>query len=73
MMIEQNLHSMLLQRLRLGPFQKGINYSSAGQTDIGDSKVIRNWKALADSVDEPESEVTIAIVGKYIDQGDACE
>ena len=73
MMIEQNLHSMLLQRLRMGPFQKGINYSVAGQTDISDSKVIRDWKKLADSVDEPESECVIAVVGKYIDQGDACE
>jgi len=71
MMIEQNLHSMLLQRLRMGPFQKGVNYSTVGQTDIADSIVIRNWKKLADSVDEPESECVIAVVGKYIDQGDA--
>lgn len=76
MMIEQNLHSMLLQRLRMGPFQKGINYSSSNmisQADIAESVVIQDWKKLADSVDEPESECVIAVVGKYIDQGDACE
>ena len=76
MMIEQNVHSMLLQRLRLGPFRKGVDYSSlpdAAHTSIEESDVIRDWRALADSVDEPESECTIAVVGKYIDQGDACE
>lgn len=73
MMIEQNLHSMLLQRLRMGPFQKGINYSTPGNVDIGETSVIQDWKKLADSVDLPESECVIAIVGKYIDQGDACE
>lgn len=74
MMIEQNLHSMLLQRLRMGPFQKGLDYSFADHANkitIDDSVVIRDWKKLADSVDEPESECVIAIVGKYIDQGDA--
>ena len=71
MMIEQNLHSMLLQRLRMGPFQKGINYSTAGTTDISESVVIQDWTKLADSVDKPESEVVIAVVGKYIEQGDA--
>jgi len=71
MMIEQNLHSMLLQRLRLGPFQKGVNYSNSDITDISESKVIQDWNKLADSVDEPESEVVIAVVGKYIEQGDA--
>jgi CTP synthase len=74
MMIEQNLHAMLLQRLRMGPFQRGMNYGNADQqVDIGESVVIRDWMKLADSVDEPESECVIAIVGKYIDQGDACE
>mmetsp|Transcript_19821 Transcript_19821/g.42527 ORF Transcript_19821/g.42527 Transcript_19821/m.42527 type:complete len:359 (+) Transcript_19821:1089-2165(+) len=76
MMIEQNLHSMLLQRLRMGPFQKGLDYSMAGamhanKITIDESEVIRDWRALADSVDEPESECVIAVVGKYIDQGDA--
>eukprot|EP00571_Detonula_confervacea_P007092 CAMPEP_0172325600 /NCGR_PEP_ID=MMETSP1058-20130122/54452_1 /TAXON_ID=83371 /ORGANISM="Detonula confervacea, Strain CCMP 353" /LENGTH=643 /DNA_ID=CAMNT_0013042189 /DNA_START=85 /DNA_END=2016 /DNA_ORIENTATION=- len=71
MMIEQNLPSMILQRLRMGPFQKGYDYSTGGQTDIEDSVVIQDWKKLADSVDEPESECVIAVVGKYIDQGDA--
>ena len=74
MMIEQNLHSMLLQRLRMGPFQRGLDYSMAGLMHansimIEDSEVIKDWKKLADSVDEPESECVIAIVGKYIDQG----
>ena len=57
----------------MGPFQKGINYSTPGKVDIGETSVIKDWKKLADSVDEPESECMIAIVGKYIDQGDACE
>jgi len=58
----------------MGPFQKGINYSSSNmisQADIAESVVIQDWKKLADSVDEPESECVIAVVGKYIDQGDA--
>ena len=72
MMIEQNLHSMLLQRLRLGKFKKGVDYTIVEDaSDIEDSKVITDWKRLADSVDEPESECKIAVVGKYIDQGDA--
>jgi len=76
MMIEQNVHSMLLQRLRMGPFQKGIDYSLAGsmhvdKINIEESEVITDWKRLASSVDEPESECVIAVVGKYIDQGDA--
>ena len=58
MMIEQNLHSMLLQRLRMGPFKKGLDYSVAGtmhseKITIEDTPVIRDWKQLADSVDEP--------------------
>lgn len=77
MMIEQNVHSMLLQRLRLGPFRKAVDYSAlpdaAGFSSIEESDVIRDWRALADSVDGPESECAIAVVGKYIDQGDACE
>lgn len=72
MMIEQNLHSMLLQRLRLGQFKKGVDYTIVEDaSDIEESKVITDWKRLADSVDETESECKIAVVGKYIDQGDA--
>mmetsp|Transcript_24579 Transcript_24579/g.44128 ORF Transcript_24579/g.44128 Transcript_24579/m.44128 type:complete len:659 (+) Transcript_24579:121-2097(+) len=76
MMIEQNLHSMLLQRLRMGPFQKGLDYSTAGSMHVDhiaieDSVVIKDWKKLAACVDEPESECVIAVVGKYIVQGDA--
>ena len=72
MMIEQNLHSMLLQRLRMGRFKKGVDYTIVEDASgIEDSDVIKDWKGLADSVDEPESECVIAVVGKYIDQGDA--
>ena len=72
MMIEQNLHSMLQQRLRMGPYEKGVDYSAVKDlTQIEESAVIKDWKKLADSVDEPESECVIGIVGKYIEQGDA--
>ncbi|KAL7519113.1 hypothetical protein ACHAWX_003909 [Stephanocyclus meneghinianus] len=72
MMIDQNLHSMLLQRLRMGSFKKGVDYSVAEDvTGIEESDVIKDWKRLADSVDEPESECVIAVVGKYVDHGDA--
>jgi CTP synthase len=72
MMIEQNLHSMLLQRLRMGRFKKGVDYTIVDDASgIEDSEVIKDWKILADSVDKPESECVIAVVGKYIDQGDA--
>lgn len=72
MMIEQNLHSMLAQRLRLLPNELGVDYSMVeSQTQIEDSDVIKDWRKLADSVDEPESECVIGIVGKYIEQGDA--
>lgn len=75
MMMEQNVHSMLLQRLRMDPFvKKGVDYSAAEDlSTIEESEVIRDWRKLADSVDEPESECVIAVVGKYVDQGDACE
>ena len=36
-----------------------------------DTALIKRWTKLADSVDDPESECKIAIVGKYCDQGDA--
>ena len=36
-----------------------------------DTALIKSWTKLADSVDDPESECKIAIVGKYCDQGDA--
>jgi CTP synthase len=72
MMIEQNVHSMMLQRLRMGRFKKGVDYTIVEDASgIEDSEVIKDWKRLADSVDEPESECVIAVVGKYIDQGDA--
>ena len=72
MMIEQNLHSMLAQRLRMGPYEKGVDYSMVEDLiQVEESDVIKDWTKLADSVDEPESECVIGIVGKYIEQGDA--
>jgi len=73
MMMEQNLHTMLLQRLRMGPFAtKGVDYTTVEDpTPLEESEVISDWIKLADSVDEPESECVIAVVGKYVDQGDA--
>lgn len=79
MMMEQNLASMLAHRLRIQPFYKKARSSrySANEnhdlTKISSSKVIQDWIALADSVDSPDSECTIAMVGKYVDQGDACK
>jgi CTP synthase len=72
MMIEQNVHSMLAQRLRMYPYEKGVDYSTvADLIQIEESDVIKDWRKLADSIDEPESECVIGIVGKYIEQGDA--
>mmetsp|Transcript_17184 Transcript_17184/g.37595 ORF Transcript_17184/g.37595 Transcript_17184/m.37595 type:complete len:646 (-) Transcript_17184:118-2055(-) len=74
-MMEQNIPSMLAQRLRLPKFAppRGVAYHEfEGEVcNIDDSKVIQNWKKLADAVDAPESECSIAICGKYIEQGDA--
>jgi len=74
-MMEQNIPSMLAQRLRLPQFQpsKGVAYNDIEEEicNIDKSKVIQDWKGLADSVDSPESECSIAICGKYIEQGDA--
>jgi CTP synthase (UTP-ammonia lyase) len=70
---------MLAHRLRIQPFYKKARSSrySANEnhdlTKISSSKVIQDWIALADSVDSPDSECTIAMVGKYVDQGDACK
>ena len=75
MMMEQQLPSMLAQRLRIQPYAKRRDtkaYSAAENVArVKDTMVIKNWTKLADSVDEPESECNIAIVGKYCDQGDA--
>jgi len=74
MMIEQNLPAMLARRLRLAPFtHKGkMNYASAPKlTSMNSNPFIASWKSLADSVDNPECECRIAMVGKYCDQGDA--
>ena len=77
MLMAQNLPSMLAHRLRIKPFIKrsaSTQYAAACDHDItgiSKSKVIMEWTALADSVDEPEGECTIAMVGKYVTQGDA--
>eukprot|EP00978_Attheya_sp_CCMP212_P031123 scaffold116454_cov47-Attheya_sp.AAC.1 len=72
MMIEQNLPSMLAQRLRIQPYasrRDTLNYAQVdGVTDIKNSELIKSWTELANSVDDPESECTIAMVGKYCDQ-----
>lgn len=79
MMMEQNLASMLAHRLRIKPFYKRNSpqqYSTSENHDttgISKSKFIKEWTALADSVDAPESECCIAMVGKYVGHGDACE
>jgi CTP synthase len=74
MMMEQNVHAMLMHRLRMDPYERGVDYSMAEDDGtIENSQVIRDWKKLADSVDEPESECVIAVVGKYVDHGDACK
>ena len=78
MMVEQNLPSMLVQRLRMKPYytkytRKNTKYSQASPNlvKIQKSKLFKEWTQLAQSVDEPETECTIAMVGKYCDQGDA--
>jgi len=76
MMMEQNLSSMIVQRLRLKGSMSGNSkfYSEATQQDcanIQNSTLIKEWTELADSVDKPEGECRIAMVGKYVTQGDA--
>lgn len=73
MMIEQNMPAMLAQRLRLSKYlQKGATYDDVKDTcHLGRSSMIKEWTALADSVDSPENDCRIARVGKYLDQGDA--
>jgi CTP synthase len=79
MMMEQNMASMLVHRLRIKPFYKrntSQEYAAYGDhdiTNVAKSQLMKEWTALADSVDSPEGECVIAIVGKYVDQGDACE
>jgi CTP synthase len=79
MMMEQNLSSMLVHRLRIKPFyktntaQKYSAYDEHDITNISKSQLMKDWTALADSVDSPEGKCVIAMVGKYVDQGDACK
>jgi len=77
MMMEQNLASMLVHRLRIKPFhkrntaQKYSAYDKHDITNISKSQLMKDWTDLADSVDSPEGKCVIAMVGKYVDQGDA--
>lgn len=74
MMVDQNLPSMLVQRLRIKPWakRKSTQYSNANNlVKIRKSRLFKDWTQLAQSVDEPETECVIALVGKYCDQGDA--
>jgi CTP synthase len=74
MMMEQNLPTMLVQRLRIpGYYKRGVDYNTISKDTSGlaKSKVIKEWTQLSNAVDEPESECTVALVAKYMDQGDA--
>ncbi|KAL3937135.1 MAG: hypothetical protein SGBAC_007690 [Bacillariaceae sp.] len=73
MMVEQNLCGMLAQRLRLKKYRKpGLKYNAAPDLcELKNSKLFREWTELANSVDQPENDCMIAMVGKYCDQGDA--
>lgn len=74
MMMEQNLPTMLVQRLRIpGYYKRGEDYNTISKDTSGlaKSKVIKEWTQLSNAVDEPESECTVALVAKYMDQGDA--
>jgi len=75
MMMEQNMSSMLAQRLRIHPYasrREIKKYSAARDVAcVKNTALIDSWTKLANSVDEPESECVIAMVGKYCDQGDA--
>ena len=73
MMMQQNMASMLAQRLRLPRlYRRGVSYANIPDIcRLEKSKVVKSWTQLADSVDDPESECTVAMVGKYCDQSDA--
>ena len=53
----QNLDSIVINRLRLE--------NEVGPADLSD------WQAVVDAVEHPTDEVTIAVVGKYVDHQDA--
>lgn len=52
---EQGLDDLIIERLRL----------NAGPVDLSE------WEAVVDAAQNPDDEVTIAIVGKYVDHQDA--
>ncbi len=53
---EQGLDAIVVDRLRLG---------GAREADLSD------WEGVVDAMERPDGEVTIAVVGKYIDHRDA--
>ena len=53
----QNLDAIVINRLRLE--------NEVGPADLSD------WQAVVDAVEHPTDEVTIAVVGKYVDHQDA--
>jgi len=55
------LHSQGLDRIVVERF----NLASAGPADLSE------WNAVVDAMEHPQDEVTIAIVGKYVDHHDA--
>ena len=55
------LHSQGLDRIVVERF----NLASAGPADLSE------WSAVVDAMEHPQDEVTIAIVGKYVDHHDA--
>jgi len=75
MMMDQNFPAQLAHRLRIHPRRhKPENYSVAEKIEkFKNHEFVESWRKLARSVDEPESECVIAMVGKYLEQGDACK
>jgi len=79
MLMKQNLATMLAKRLRISPFIKSRetarNYADTEEDicQLEKSALIKGWTDMANSVDSPEGECVIGIVGKYCDQGDACK
>jgi CTP synthase len=55
---EQGLDRIVVERLQLGD-------KAAAEADLSD------WQAVVDATDHPVDQVTIAVVGKYIDHQDA--
>lgn len=58
MMMDQNLHESISKRLNLKENNK-------------DEKVKNSWVDMVNRIDNADEEITIALIGKYITQGDA--